>query len=136
LQKEGSRRPFVAPQETAPAAETVVTSAATISAADIALASAATVISGGYENTNSGGGTDRGVFFSGGGTVQLDAPLSQVAGAHFGVRSRDEVDLRSQSLTPRFQTPQPERPEESSAGLRREKGGERVLLVLGTESVP
>jgi autotransporter passenger strand-loop-strand repeat protein len=70
---------------------------------DILPASAATVISGGYElgasadtagDTNNGG-TDRGVFFSGGGMVQLDAALSQFAGVVSGFHLGDEVDLQS-----------------------------------------
>jgi hypothetical protein len=61
---------------------------------------AATVISGGYAlaggtagDTDSG--TDRGVFFSGGGMVQLDALLSQFAGVISGFDPGSEVDLRS-----------------------------------------
>jgi hypothetical protein len=62
------------------------------------------VISGGYElgasggavgEPDSGGGTDRGVFFSGGGMVQLDALLSQFAGVISGFDLGNEVDLRS-----------------------------------------
>jgi hypothetical protein len=68
--------------------------------ADIAPASA--VISGGYQPASGGaaadtdsGGTDRGVFFSGGGMVQLDALLSQFAGVISGFDLGNEVDLRS-----------------------------------------
>ncbi|MEA3073456.1 MAG: hypothetical protein QOD29_4902, partial [Alphaproteobacteria bacterium] len=74
------------------------------SMADISRGSAATVISGGYElgasggaagDADSGGGPDRGVFFSGGGLVQLDAPLSQFAGVISGFDLGNEVDLHS-----------------------------------------
>ena len=61
------------------------------------------VISGGYElgasgataaDTNSGG-TDPGVFFSGGGMVALDALLAQFAGVISGFDLGDGVDLQS-----------------------------------------
>jgi hypothetical protein len=89
-----------------PGGGTVVTSAGTSfgSMADIAPAIAATVISGGYEcgvsggaagDTDSGGDTDRGVFFSGGGMVQLDALLSQFAGVISGFDLGDEIGPHS-----------------------------------------
>jgi hypothetical protein len=72
------------------------------SLADTVPGSAATVISGGYElgasggtGTNSGGDTDRGGFFSGGGMVQLDSQLSQFAGVVSGFDLGDAVDLQS-----------------------------------------
>ena len=74
------------------------------SIADTVSASAAAVISGGYQlgasggtawEPDSSGGTDRGVFFSGGGMVQLDALLSQFAGVVSGFDLANEVDLRS-----------------------------------------
>jgi hypothetical protein len=82
---------------------TVVTSATTSgSMADITPASAATVISGGYELGASGAtagdtdsGTDRGVFFSGGGMVQLDALLSQFAGIVSGFDLWHEIGVHS-----------------------------------------
>ncbi len=83
------------------------------SIADTVSASAASVISGGYElgtsggaagDTDSGDGTDRGVFFSGGGMMRLDALLSQFAGvisgfdlgdeSHCVVRSRKNFSLK------------------------------------------
>jgi hypothetical protein len=71
------------------------------SMADIAPGSV-TVISGGYE-LGAGGGTPAdtgsagtaGVFFSGGGMVQLDAMLSQFAGVVSGFDLGDGVDLGS-----------------------------------------
>jgi hypothetical protein len=61
------------------------------------------VISGGYELGASGGttadtnngATDRGVFFSGGGMVALDALLAQFAGVISGFDLGDGVDLQS-----------------------------------------
>jgi hypothetical protein len=82
----------------------LVTSAETSSSmADVATASFAPLISGGYElgasgvaagDTNSGGDT-AGVFFSGGGVVQLDALLAQFAGVISGFDLGDELDLWS-----------------------------------------
>jgi hypothetical protein len=73
------------------------------SSVDTASGSAGSVVSGGYELSASGGtagdtnssGTDPGVFFSGGGMVQLDAMLSQFAGVVSGFDPGDGGDLRS-----------------------------------------
>jgi hypothetical protein len=83
----------------------VVSSAATSSSmADTVPASTASVISGGYQlGAGSGADTDSGgtgVFFSGGGTVQLDALLSQFAGVISGFDLGSEVDLRSLGFGP------------------------------------
>ena len=62
------------------------------------------MISGGYAlgasggtagDTDSGSGTDRAVFFSGGGMVQLDALLSKFAGVISGFDLGEAIDLRS-----------------------------------------
>jgi hypothetical protein len=73
------------------------------SSVDTAPSSAGSVISGGYELGASGGtagdsnsgGNAAGVFFSGGGMVQLDALLSQFAGVISGFDLVNEVDLQS-----------------------------------------
>jgi autotransporter passenger strand-loop-strand repeat protein len=87
-----------------PGGGTVITSAGTSSSmADIAPGSAS-VISGGYEfgasggtagDTDSGGGTASGVFFSGGGMMRLDSLLSQFAGVISGFDLWDELGPRS-----------------------------------------
>jgi autotransporter passenger strand-loop-strand repeat protein len=63
------------------------------------VASGAIVWTGGVQAGGAAGetdsGTDRGVFFSGGGVVQLDALLSQFAGVISGFDLGSELDLRS-----------------------------------------
>ncbi len=87
-----------------PGGGTVVTSSTGFMADMVpagATAISSSVVSGGYELASGGAagdtdsGTDRGMFFSGGGLVQLDALLSQFAGVVSGFDLANELDLRS-----------------------------------------
>ena len=108
--------------------------------ADIAPASAASLISGGFElgvsggtasDTDSGGGADRGAFFSGGGMVQLDSLLSQFAGDISGFDLVDEVNLQSLGLI-RHPAPYPgcNRPPPPTAVVRRASTAEGTFSAL------